>query len=230
KGFFYKIARWTVNFDPKKNSPLAPVWIQFLGLMLHLQNNGIVEELAGLVGKYLITDTTTLSLSRPRTVRVCVEMNLMKELPTKVDLALYKSFIMKQSILYERLLRFCTHCVLQGHNKACCTKLHPILVPDKREVIKHGKVTTMGSLGQSHSNVSIPQTIEILEPVETEIELHAGTVNGANSSAHKSNYFTNNEAVTNDNIGTGNWDSNGADGILISSNGALSSGVEGNSY
>ncbi|KAF6140882.1 hypothetical protein GIB67_042295 [Kingdonia uniflora] len=172
RGFFYKIAQWTVNFDPKKNSPFAPVWIQFPGLMLHLQNNGIVKELAGLVGKYLITDTTTLSLSRPSTVRVCVKVNLMKELPTKVGLAFTKSFIMEQSVLYERLLRFCTHCVLQGHNKASCTKLHPILIPDKREAIKHGKITTMGFLGQSHNNISIPQTIEILKPVATETKLH----------------------------------------------------------
>ncbi|KAF6163408.1 hypothetical protein GIB67_029257 [Kingdonia uniflora] len=27
KGFFYKLAWWTVNFDPKKDSPFTPVWI-----------------------------------------------------------------------------------------------------------------------------------------------------------------------------------------------------------
>ncbi|KAF6175723.1 hypothetical protein GIB67_022725 [Kingdonia uniflora] len=74
---------------------------------------------------------------------------------------------MEQSILFVRLSRFCTDCVLQGHNKASCTKLHPILVPDKREVIKHGKVTIMGSSGQSYNIISLPQTIKILEPVET---------------------------------------------------------------
>ncbi|KAF6165533.1 hypothetical protein GIB67_015856 [Kingdonia uniflora] len=132
--------------------------------MLHLQNNGIVKELAGLVGKYLITDTTTLSLSRPSTVRVCVEVNLMKELPTKVGLGFNKLLIMEQTILYKRLPRFCTHCVLQGHNKASCTKLHPILETYKREEIKHGKVSTMGTLGQAHSHIFLPQTIENLEP------------------------------------------------------------------
>ncbi|KAF6158869.1 hypothetical protein GIB67_012512, partial [Kingdonia uniflora] len=126
KGFFYKLAQWTIDFDPKKNSPFAPIWIQFPGLMLHLQNNGIVKELASLVGKYLIIDTTTLSLSRHSMARVCVEVNLMKELPTKVGLAFNKSFIMEQIVLYERHPRFCTHYVLQGNNKASCTKLHPI--------------------------------------------------------------------------------------------------------
>ncbi|KAF6157088.1 hypothetical protein GIB67_041549 [Kingdonia uniflora] len=171
KGLFYKLARWTVDFNPKKDSIFSPIWI---GLVLHLQNNEIVKELAGLVGKYLITNTTTLSLSRPNMVQVCVEANLMKKLPTKMGLAFNKSFIMEQTVLYERLLRFCTHCVLQGHNKASCTKLHPILITDKREEIKHGKVSTMGTSGQSHNNISLPQMIKNLEPVKrtTKTELH----------------------------------------------------------
>ncbi|KAF6170037.1 hypothetical protein GIB67_042842 [Kingdonia uniflora] len=116
---------------------------QSIRLKLHLQNNGIVKELAGLIGKYLITDTTTLSLNRPSTARVCVEVNLTKDLPMKVGLALTKSFILEQTVLYKRLPKFCTHCCLQGHNKTNCTKLNPIVLQDKREETKQ-RTTTMG--------------------------------------------------------------------------------------
>ncbi|KAF6157059.1 hypothetical protein GIB67_041520 [Kingdonia uniflora] len=95
KGFFLRLARWTIDFDPNKDSPFAPLWVQFLGLKLYLQNNGIVKEMTGLIGKYLITDTPMLSLSRPSTARVCVKVNLTKDLPTKAGLALTKSSIVE---------------------------------------------------------------------------------------------------------------------------------------
>ncbi|KAF6167563.1 hypothetical protein GIB67_031764 [Kingdonia uniflora] len=156
KGFFYKLARQFADFDPKKDSPFAPVWIQFPGLMLHLQNNGILKELAGLVGRYLITDSTTLSLSSPNTVRVCVEVNLMKELPTKVGLAFSKSSIVEQSVFYEKLPLYCGHCMLQGHTRVSCTKLQPIVISDKR-VARHGKASTMGLPVDTNSKLTRPR-------------------------------------------------------------------------
>ncbi|KAF6139210.1 hypothetical protein GIB67_040357 [Kingdonia uniflora] len=156
KGFFFKLARWAIDFDRKKDSPFAPVWVQFPGLKLHLQNNGIVKELAGLIGKYFITDIIILSLSRPSTVRACVKVNLTKELPTKVGLALTKSFILEQSVIYERLPMLCLHCCLQGHNKLNCMKTNPIVLTDKRDEFQKGKTSMGRSVLVKGGNINIP--------------------------------------------------------------------------
>ncbi|KAF6173167.1 hypothetical protein GIB67_028465 [Kingdonia uniflora] len=141
KGFFFKLARRTIDFDPKRDSPFAPVWVQFPGLKLHLQNNEIIKEMAGLIDKYFITDTTTLSLSRPSTARVCIEVNLTKDLPTKVGIELTKFSIMEQAVICERLPMNCMQCCLQGHNKANCTKLKPIVLQDKGDELRKRKAT-----------------------------------------------------------------------------------------
>ncbi|KAF6164988.1 hypothetical protein GIB67_005357 [Kingdonia uniflora] len=87
KGFFFKLFRWSIHFDPLKESPITPVWIQFLGLKLCFQNNGILKQLAGLMGKYLDTDSATLNLSRPSTARVCIEVDLSTDLLQKLYLS-----------------------------------------------------------------------------------------------------------------------------------------------
>ncbi|KAF6151043.1 hypothetical protein GIB67_010621 [Kingdonia uniflora] len=118
------------------------------------------KVLAGLVGKYLITDSTTLSLSRPSTVRVCVEVNLMKELSSKVGLTLSKSFTVEQEVLYERLPQYYGHCMLQGHTKASCTKLQPIIILDKREEIRLGKASMMGTSAGANNKFTQPHAAE----------------------------------------------------------------------
>ncbi|KAF6155271.1 hypothetical protein GIB67_019797, partial [Kingdonia uniflora] len=51
----------------KKDSPVAPVWIQFPRLKLCFHNQGILKTLASMVGRYLTADQTTLIV----TPRLC---------------------------------------------------------------------------------------------------------------------------------------------------------------
>ncbi|KAF6142016.1 hypothetical protein GIB67_037984, partial [Kingdonia uniflora] len=57
-----------------------------------------------------------------------------------VGLALTKSFIVEQSVIYEKHPMYCSHCCLQGHNKSNCNKSNPKVLVDKRYEARKGKV------------------------------------------------------------------------------------------
>lgn len=112
-----EVFRWTHDFDPTVESPYIPVWIGLEGLPIHLFDPLSLFSIANLIGRPLKSDTATSHLSRPSVARVCVELDLSKELPKAVWLHLgHLSFL--QPITYEDLPDFCLSCKKFGH-KTC---------------------------------------------------------------------------------------------------------------
>lgn len=110
-GYDVDVFRWSSDFDPSVESPLTPIWIGLEGIPLHLFDPCSLYSIAnlGLVGRPLKTDSATSTVSRPSvaTARVCVELDLSKELPQSVWLHLGQlSFL--QPIHYEDLPQFCS--------------------------------------------------------------------------------------------------------------------------
>ncbi|RAL55041.1 hypothetical protein DM860_018103 [Cuscuta australis] len=78
------VCRWTCDFDPSIDSPLALVWIGVEGLPLHLFEPNALFSIANLVGLPLQMDSATVNLTRPSVARVCVELDLTKDMPKPV--------------------------------------------------------------------------------------------------------------------------------------------------
>ncbi|VFQ96759.1 unnamed protein product [Cuscuta campestris] len=79
-----RVFRWTADFDPSVESPLVPVWVWLEGLPIHLFDKPTPFSIAKLLGSPLQTDAATVNLSRRNVARVCVEVNLSKELPKAI--------------------------------------------------------------------------------------------------------------------------------------------------
>ncbi|VFQ64978.1 unnamed protein product [Cuscuta campestris] len=110
------VCRWTCDFDPSIDSPLAPVWIGLEGLPLHLFEPNALFSIANLVGLPLQMDSATVNLTRPSVARVCVELDLTKDMPKAVWIHLGQlSFL--QPITYEDLPEYCISCRAIGHKK-----------------------------------------------------------------------------------------------------------------
>ncbi|KAK4384597.1 hypothetical protein Sango_3045000 [Sesamum angolense] len=69
--FHMRVFKWTPNFDPQIESPIAPVWIRLPALPVHLFEKNALFTLATKIGKPLRMDEPTADLSRP-VARVCV--------------------------------------------------------------------------------------------------------------------------------------------------------------
>ncbi|CAI9102951.1 OLC1v1001353C1 [Oldenlandia corymbosa var. corymbosa] len=114
----------TPQFHPEHESPVVPVWIAFEGLPIHHFNEDYLSRLASIVGSPLKIDIPTLNLSRPSIARVCVEVNLLQDLPKRVLLGT-EEYSYYQEITYENLPEYCSECKKVGHGIKVCRRGKP---------------------------------------------------------------------------------------------------------
>ncbi|KAL0336656.1 UNVERIFIED_CONTAM: hypothetical protein Sradi_4877500 [Sesamum radiatum] len=74
--FHMRVFKWTPNFDPQIESPIAPVWIRLPALPVQLFEKNALFTLATKIGKQLRLDEPTADLSRPDLARVYVEIDV----------------------------------------------------------------------------------------------------------------------------------------------------------
>ncbi|CAI9115453.1 OLC1v1016357C1 [Oldenlandia corymbosa var. corymbosa] len=119
-----RVLKWTPQFNTEHESSIVPVWIAFEGLPLHRFNAEYLSKLASIVGTPLKIDVPTLNLSRPSIARVCVEVNLLHQLPQRVLLGI-EEYSYYQDITYENLLEYCSECKKVGHGIKDCRRGKP---------------------------------------------------------------------------------------------------------
>ncbi|KAL2506264.1 Uncharacterized protein Adt_21885 [Abeliophyllum distichum] len=109
------VLKWTCDFHPDTETSIAPVWISFPLLPVHLRAKEFLFALSKLVGIPLRIDEATADLLRPSEARVCVEVNLEHKLPDRVWIERGESRSFWQPIVYEHLPHFCEKCRHMGH-------------------------------------------------------------------------------------------------------------------
>lgn len=97
-----KVLKWSPDFTADHEPPVAPVWIYFNHLPIHLFQKGPLMFLASLLGRPLRIDTATHTLSLPSVARVCVELNLLRHLPNCIWIGHGDSGIW-QAVTYDNL-------------------------------------------------------------------------------------------------------------------------------
>lgn len=66
-------------------------------------------------------DHPTTAMARPSIARMCVEIDLSKELPKRIGVKV-KGVMVWQKIVYENKLLYCSNCRMQGHNTMKCRR------------------------------------------------------------------------------------------------------------
>lgn len=84
KKHIMKISKWTLHFSPAHEPPFSPVWISFHNLPIYLFQKVPLLSLASLIGRLLKVDAATQNLSRPSVAHICVEVDLLKDLPKRL--------------------------------------------------------------------------------------------------------------------------------------------------
>ncbi|KAL2498245.1 Uncharacterized protein Adt_23795 [Abeliophyllum distichum] len=126
-----RVLKWTCDFHPDAETPIAPVWISFPLLPVHLRAKEFLFALSKLVGVPLRIDEATADLLRPSEARVCVEVNLEHKLPDRVWIERGESRSFWQPIVYEQLPHFCEKCRHMGHLIEKCRAGLPSLDVEK---------------------------------------------------------------------------------------------------
>ncbi|KAL6517057.1 hypothetical protein OROHE_018017 [Orobanche hederae] len=121
-GFPMKIFKWTPNFVPQEEAPFAPIWVKLPYLPVHLFDKRSLFTIASAIGKPLRIDAVTTTLSRACTPRICIEIDLSKNLDKEVEIVLDGQTIF-QEVEYENIPKFCDLWKHLGHEMSACLKL-----------------------------------------------------------------------------------------------------------
>ncbi|XP_078432914.1 uncharacterized protein LOC144704376 [Wolffia australiana] len=110
------------------------VWIGFPGLRPHLFTPAALESLASMVGTFIRADKDVQLFSHPGYARVCVEIDLLAPLHRMI-LIWNGDELIRQTMVYENLPRFCTHCIVLGHTLHTCRQKATQTTPTEEEYL-----------------------------------------------------------------------------------------------
>jgi len=129
-----------------------PVWVKFPNLPLQCWSPLCLSKLACVIGKPLHADAPTTSMTWLSYARVLVEVDLLADLPSSINITLPNGVSKPQVVLYESLPWFCKRCKTPGHSNSACNKSSS----HKRKKIPQQLLLPLASL--------IPQLIQRLLP------------------------------------------------------------------
>nr|XP_027062778.1 uncharacterized protein LOC113689154 [Coffea arabica] len=157
-----RVFKWTTSFHVHKEPSLVPVWFSLPKLPLHLFHKECLFHVVSPLGRPLFMDAATRSLSRPSVARVCVEVDLVKPLPSRVWVGLGSGEDdgFWQALVPEKLPHYCRFCFRQGHEESACRAKHP----EHREAAAGGRV-----IGSSGSGQTVKRTWELISKIQREV-------------------------------------------------------------
>ncbi|XP_071909708.1 uncharacterized protein [Coffea arabica] len=120
-----RVFKWSIDFHVDRERSIVPVWFSLPKLPVHLFQKECLFPIVSCLGRPLCVDAATAQGTRPTAARVCVEVDLLRELPTRVWIAFGDRIGFWQSLVAEHLLRYCGHCFHQGHGEAECRVKNP---------------------------------------------------------------------------------------------------------
>jgi len=150
-----------------------PIWVRFPNLPLQCWSPICLFKIASVLGKPVHTDTPTASMTRLSYARVLVEIDLLSDMPTSINLILPNVMPMSQRVIYKSLPWFCKQSKSLGHTISTCTKnsnhkhkKHSKTVPPPSEC---SSPSAESAAVEKQSSKEEPQGKPGIDPMSTEV-------------------------------------------------------------
>ncbi|XP_035549697.1 uncharacterized protein LOC118349401 [Juglans regia] len=120
-GIFYRVFRWSPEFNEDAEPSRVPVWISLPGLPPNFYQESFLKMLMAPIGTFIRRDNPTRCATRTDGARLCVEVDAAKPPLSHFWIGVPGvSSSRKQEIVYETLPAFCSSCKMQGHDVRTC--------------------------------------------------------------------------------------------------------------
>ncbi|CAI9117309.1 OLC1v1018679C1 [Oldenlandia corymbosa var. corymbosa] len=119
------------------------------------------KKLASIIREPLKTDVPTMNMSRPSIARVCVEVDLFRDLPSRIRLGTEEQSYY-QPVTYENLPDYCLECRKIGHDAKYCRHGKPRSTPSE---VQNKKQTA-----DDHSKIRVQAVKTDWKPKEKMLE------------------------------------------------------------
>ncbi|KAJ7009382.1 hypothetical protein NC653_000146 [Populus alba x Populus x berolinensis] len=110
------------NFNPSNTVKAVPVWLKFSNLPLKCWTPRCLSKLASVLGKPIQCDKLTSTKERLSYARVLMEVDLLADLRSSINVTLPNGNPFIQKVIYETLPKFCKHCKVIAHSTEACFK------------------------------------------------------------------------------------------------------------
>ncbi|WMV49351.1 hypothetical protein MTR67_042736 [Solanum verrucosum] len=168
------LQKWTLDFKPEEDLPIAPVWILLPKLPFHMHTWQYIKQIVSSVGTPLEKDQATKSRTRPSMAKVRVEIDLLKPQPESVYVGLIHENSPQtgfmQKLEYEGIPKYCKHCKKLGHVMANCRVL------ERKKAIEQQKLEE-----QVNTNEIVEQSCNGKEAEEEDVQKIENKSNGVTS-------------------------------------------------
>lgn len=106
------------------DAAIVPVWIALPQLPDRCWFPKFFVEAGDSIGKFLRVDHPTAAMARPSVARMCVEIDLSKDLPKRMGVKV-KGKMTWQKVEYQKIPSYCVNCRMQGHSTDKCRRFRP---------------------------------------------------------------------------------------------------------
>lgn len=103
------------------NVPIVSIWVSLPGSPVHFHQRSTLFQIGSMLGTPMKLDTTTNEVLRPSVARLCIEIDVYKDLPFRVYIQV-SSRCISRSVVYEDLPLYCATCSRLGHLVPNCGK------------------------------------------------------------------------------------------------------------
>ncbi|XP_075475010.1 uncharacterized protein LOC142505786 [Primulina tabacum] len=160
-----RFSKWTPEFKFEADSSIAPVWVRFPDLPLHLYAKQSLYPLAKILGNPVKIDEITAEGTRGSFARVCVEIDVLQARPEHIWVG-WGDHSQVLEVVYEQVPHYCSYCQLLGHSLDFCSRNGKSSRP--RRTRPHGKGVVSDSPPQDPSEQ--PQGINSDQPPSSDTD------------------------------------------------------------
>lgn len=164
----FRLFRWRPEYNPKKKSKFATIWIRLPDLPLSIYDNSFVKAIVSTFGYFVDVDEKTKAWAAVSYARACVELDVTKPIPDSVWISLPNEKGYWQSIIVESKFFYYSKCRVNGHNLAVCRKANGAKS-------SNSILNTQGAMESSEVTLGGPKADLIKEPVVNETQRTQGS-------------------------------------------------------
>ncbi|KAL9664467.1 hypothetical protein QQ045_019868 [Rhodiola kirilowii] len=118
----FRLFRWTADYGPKKESTNVTKWIRLPGLPLEFFDRQAIRSVVSSFACFLDIHSRTKEMASLSYARACVELDVTKEVPSKLWVNLPGDRGFFQDVIIEGNMAYCNRCKLHGHDVSTCRK------------------------------------------------------------------------------------------------------------
>ncbi|KAL9680909.1 hypothetical protein QQ045_012690 [Rhodiola kirilowii] len=127
---FFRMFRWSVDYNPKREATRITAWIRLPGLPLRMYDKSYIRSLVSSFAYFLDVDARTRECCSLNYARAYVELDVTQYLPSKL-LIQTPEVEYFQEVVYEGNLSYCSKCCIHGHSIINCRKAQVATSMDK---------------------------------------------------------------------------------------------------